>query len=141
MFRLLALLGMALFFCGCGKEAAAPVETEEVLTGDLQRMQGSWCAVSTNQFSLCEVNIDGPTIRLRYQLSADQPVLKRNVSIQYVDEMRKMLVMYNGLGGWTYDLTEVEGVDHLELRFFDEINHDWAVVSLVKSSVPKTKDS
>ncbi|VGO22280.1 hypothetical protein SCARR_04362 [Pontiella sulfatireligans] len=137
MVRFLILFLAAATFYGCGNDetGADASETAEAYPADLQRMQGQWQAVSTNVFCMCEAIIVGPTIRLRYQLTPDSSVLKRNVSIRNVDEARKMLVMYDGLGAWTYDLRPADGAEGLELRFFDEINREWAQVLLIKVAV------
>lgn len=119
--------------CGNGGKMVAAPEMDDSLPKDLQRMQGVWQVASMNQCAMCDVNIDGLTIRLKYQSAPTEPLLKRNVSIKSVDEERKMLLMHNDLGGWSYHLLQNNGQEQLDLHFFNTSRKAWEQVYLIKS--------
>ncbi|VGO17655.1 hypothetical protein PDESU_06256 [Pontiella desulfatans] len=106
----------ALLLAGCGEGAIDAVKNESAadsLPLDLQKLQGVWSQASTNEYSVCEVNIDGYTVRLRLQALGEETMLKRNVMISGIDDERDLLLLHNGQAAWKYELVRQETGDLL----------------------------
>ena len=127
------LLGCLAAFSGCSRPADQEVAAEAALRSDVQTMQGAWCAAATNEYSMCNVIIEGYTIRLQYRKTPDDELLKKNVSIMTLDQQRSMLVMYNDAGAWSYGWEKRPEGDLLLLEFFDSVDREWARVRLMRN--------
>jgi hypothetical protein len=70
------------------------------------------------------------TIRLKYQRTLEDPVLKRNLSIKAIDGPRKLLLMHNDAGAWCYRLQSTEAGMVLNLEFYNDVDQSWVRVGL-----------
>ena len=106
--------------CACspeGGDSQVPA-AKDALPADLQAMQGSWSAGTTNECVECNVVFRGYTVRLRYQKTADDPLMKKNVSFESVDEQRHLLIMHGTGGIWSYGFHSDEKGERLDLEFY-----------------------
>jgi len=121
---------------GCGRPQADQGSASEAdldLPADLRAMQGEWSAIETNEHAACSINIAGYTIRMCYQKAVDDPLLKTNISIMEIDQQKKILVMHNNEGAWTYNLQE-EHEAYLFIEFFSAATHKWVHVCMKRKS-------
>ena len=106
---------------GCSDSAESQQPDTQNIPEVLVQMQGSWVAVSTNGCTLkCGVNIDGNSIRVRYQESPDSSMVRVSVVVERVDEQKQLLIFNAGTGAWRYSLGTDDGLEHLELEFFSK---------------------
>ncbi len=86
-------------------------------------MQGGWSADATNGCTECSVVFSGYTVRLRYQRAEGEPLVKKNVSFESIDEHRHLLLMHDSGGAWSYGLPPGKGGERLELEFYSTEHH------------------
>ena len=122
----LALAGFiaAWALLGCSEQEAA-YDPYPDMPSDLRQLQGIWTAADTNACATCEAVFQGYTIRVRYQETDDDPIIKQNVSINRLDEQRHLLIINGGAGAWPYDRSTS---GELELEFFNDSG--WHKLSL-----------
>lgn len=134
------LAGLVVLISGCGSESmqhSQPNASVERLPADLLRMQGKWSADADCPGRECEVVFSGYKIRIRYAVSEDVPLLKRNACIKKVDGELHAMLVYGDDAPWYYHLDRRDGMEILRLRFYNAIDHEWVHVNLAR---PENRD-
>ena len=133
---LLALILCAACAAGCSKSNEQEQARTPEMSPGLSRMQGNWIAASTNEgcTATCGVLIDGHAVRIRYQESADAPVIRESAVIDRIDEQKKLLIINGGIGAWPYVHGTEDGREHLEIEFHVRSLGEWRRMHLKRSA-------
>ncbi|MDF7822950.1 hypothetical protein P4B35_02915 [Pontiellaceae bacterium B12227] len=104
------------------------------LPSDLNKMQGRW--VSIGEGSSVQTVVQGYTVRLTYDRAGDGLRCKRNVSIREFVPVQGLFEVHGDTQPWFYYLHDNEGIQELDLRFFDETHHQWISSHLQRQVKP-----
>ena len=118
-----SLLMMGVLGCSPSGGGVQMPGSEDALPADLQAMQGGWSAGGTNECAECSVVFSGYTVRLRYRRSADEPLIKKNIGFESIDEKQHLLIMHDNGGAWGYGLHPGKEGERLELEFYSTVHH------------------
>lgn len=112
---------------GCSDSGNSQQSEVQSLPEALGRIQGVWEAVSTNGCTPnCGVNIDGYSVRVRFQEFPDSVMVRESALVERVDEQKEILIINGGSGAWDYSISVEDGLEYLELEFFSHsLDGNW----------------
>jgi len=127
------LLLIGILFSGCNEKGPDPKKPDAdpaVLDKALRPLQGEW-EVENNRGRL---TIDGRTLRLIFKSEETGNLYRRNVYIESINVEGHELKMRGETLPWRYGISEHGQKDSIMLRFYDEVDHVWLDVVMVRTS-------
>ena len=113
------IAGLLAIMLGCSGNSDEETPAPTVLPDAILALQGSWIDASTNGCTvICRVRVEGTSIGIRYQESADSPVVRETAVFEYVDEEKEYLCFADRMGGWEYRFSRAAGDECFELKIY-----------------------